>query len=135
MDELDVGPKIMQQTIHFNCGEEHISPQVQGDERHRLDVVADERSNFVTIECTSREALFEFGRSLIQEALYGQGEVEFFPLVADGKLLVVDGVRLGADSARLFIHYPKENAQQDETQQPLSAALSSCSSVVSTLTP
>ena len=75
-------------------------------------MVADERSNYVTIECTSREALFEFGRSLIQEALYGQGEVEFFPLVADGKLLVVDGVRLGPDSARLLIHYPKENAQQ-----------------------
>lgn len=42
----------------------------------------------------------------MEEALFGTGEIEFYPLVSDGQDLVVNGVRTPEESARMFVHFP-----------------------------
>ncbi|MBR7780424.1 hypothetical protein [Undibacterium rugosum] len=87
---------------------EHSNPEVESNPIHAVAVTIDSERNYALIKAKSREALYEFGRSLMEEALYGHGEAEFYPLVVDGTALVVNGVRLPEGSARLFVHYPRE---------------------------
>lgn len=98
----------MQTTVTFSNLVEHSNPDVQSDVTHRIKIAVDSAGNHILFECASREALFEFGRSLMEEALFGTGEVEYFPLVSDKQMLVVNGVRLTEDSSRIFVHYPRE---------------------------
>jgi hypothetical protein len=88
------------------CG--YSNPEVESNSVHVVTVTVDAEHNYAVIEAKSREALYEFGRSLMEEALYGHGEAEFYPLVVDGNALVVNGARLPEGSARLFVHYPKQ---------------------------
>jgi hypothetical protein len=97
----------MQSTITFDANTEHVNNEVQEKQFHSVRASVDSVGNYCLLECWSREALFELGRTLMHEALYGNGELELFPLVVEGKELVVNGVRLTEPSARLFVHYPK----------------------------
>jgi hypothetical protein len=98
----------METSVTFSPECEYSNAQVESDPSHVVAVSVDASRNYALIEAKSREALYEFGRSLMEEALYGHGEAEFYPLVVDGHALVVNGVRLIEGSARMFIQYPKE---------------------------
>ena len=85
-------------------GENIVSQDVLRDEKHRLKVSVNHANGDVYMEFTSRQALYDFARSLLHEAVFGQGgQKEFFPLITDGKALVVDGVRLEQGSSRVFV--------------------------------
>lgn len=94
-------------------GENIVSPEVAGDERHTLQVLVDRENGNVYLEFSSRQSLYDFARSLLHDALYGQGQKEFFPLLMDGKALVVDGARLTEGSSRMYVHYPSSSPKAD----------------------
>ncbi|MFO1513452.1 MAG: hypothetical protein U1F83_11145 [Verrucomicrobiota bacterium] len=98
----------MQTNVFFSASSEHVNHEVQNNEAHHISVIVDSPTQHVLFECSSREALFELGRTLMEEALFGTGELELYPLVANGKALVVNGARLVENSARVFVHFPKE---------------------------
>jgi hypothetical protein len=51
--------------------------------------------------------MYDFARSLLHEAIYGiGGQEEFYPLGYEGKMEVINGVRMSNDSARVFVFYP-----------------------------
>lgn len=53
--------------------------------------------------------MYDFAKSLLQEAIYGDsGQQEFQPLIADGGPLVVNGVRMPSGSSRILVFYPNE---------------------------
>lgn len=86
-----------------------ISQEVLLEERHTLSVSVDRDNGDVYLEFSSRQALYDFAKSLLQDSLYGHsGRKELYPLVASGKPLVVEGARLTENSSRVFIDYPKE---------------------------
>jgi hypothetical protein len=90
-------------------GECILSKEVDSDDRHRLHVAVDRDNGDVYLEFSSRQALYDFARSLLHEAVYGEGgQKEFYPLVVEGKELVVEGARLTEDSSRLFVSYSLE---------------------------
>lgn len=78
----------MQTTIQFAPNLDTSNPTVGRDEAHKIKLSVDGERNYALLECTSREALFELGRTLMEEALFGTGEVEFYPLVSDACELV-----------------------------------------------
>ena len=85
-------------------GENIVSQEVLHDERHRLNVTVNTTNADVYMEFTSRQALYDFARSLLHEAVFGEsGQKEFFPLITEGRALVVDGVRLDEKSSRVFV--------------------------------
>jgi hypothetical protein len=97
----------MESTVKFSPNVEHVNREVQEGAQHSIHVSVDIPGNYALLECHSRQALFELGRTLMYEALYGAGELELFPLIADGKALVVNGVRLTEKSSRVLVHYPR----------------------------
>lgn len=88
-----------------------ISEDVLLSETHNIRLRSDKENGDVYIECSSREALFEFAKSLMSEALYGVGQAEFYPLIQNNKALVVNGARFTEDSSRLFVFYPENQKQ------------------------
>jgi hypothetical protein len=66
----------MQTTIQFAPNLDTSNPTVGRDEAHKIKLSVDGERNYALLECTSREALF------------GTGEVEFYPLVSDACELV-----------------------------------------------
>lgn len=99
---------MMKDTISFREDADDIPCQaVLEDPSHFLRIEINERNSYVVMDFSSRLAMYDFGRQLISQALYGRGEFECFPLVVDNKNEVVDGVRLSEDSPRLFVHYPR----------------------------
>lgn len=88
-----------------------VSSEVAGSGAHNIRVRVDGENHDVYLECSSREALFEFGKALMCEALYGNGQGEFYALGQDGKWLVVNGARLTADSSRLFVSTPQGGSE------------------------
>lgn len=49
----------------------------------------------------------DFAKSLLQEAVFGQGgQQEFLPLISDGNAMVSNGVRMTEGSSRVFVFYP-----------------------------
>jgi hypothetical protein len=90
-------------------GEEVSSLDVQEGKHHCLRVETELGNGDVIFNFSTRRAMYDFAVSLLQEAVYGRsGQQEFCPLGADGKWLVVNGVRMSEDSSRLFVFY--ENA-------------------------
>ena len=88
-------------------GDDIPSQEVLLDERHFLRGAVDVQNRDIYLEFSSRESLYDFAKSLLYEAVYGQGgQKEFYPLVAEGKALVVEGARLTEDSSRIFVTYP-----------------------------
>jgi hypothetical protein len=79
------------------------------DESHFLKAEVDANNKDIYLNFSSRLTMYDFARSLLHASIYGESEsIELFPLIANHKLYVVDGVRLSADSSRIFIHCPVE---------------------------
>lgn len=100
-----------------------VSKDVLDNEKHALRINVDRDNGDVYLEFSTRQALYDFAKSLLHEAVYGQGEQkEFYPLIFEGKSLVVDGVRLTADSSRLFLNVsesePHKPTEVNRTSQP-----------------
>jgi hypothetical protein len=87
-------------------GEKILSQEVLRDVRHTLHVKVDRDNGDVHLKFSSRLALYDFAKSLIYDAVFDQsGRKELFPLIADGKALVVEGARLTEESSRVFLDY------------------------------
>jgi len=85
-------------------GDEVGSARLCSEQAHQLLVKLNETNNYVTLEFTSRLAMYDFAVSLLQEAVYGlSGTKEFYPMEINGKLQVIDGVRMALGSPRLFV--------------------------------
>jgi hypothetical protein len=88
-------------------GDEIPSAEVISNEAHSLSVEVNGDNQYASLHFKSRLAMYDFARVLLHEALYGVGgEKEFYPLRFQGKLEVVDGVRMSDDSARIFFTHP-----------------------------
>ncbi len=78
--------------------------EVLSDEKHILLVTVDRENQDVYLKFSSRLALYDFARSLLHEAVFGEGtKKEFYPLVVEGNAQVVEGVRLANGSSRIFL--------------------------------
>jgi len=90
-------------------GEEIGSTEVQYYSRHFLEADVDFKNRDIQLNFSTRQALYDFARSLLQEAVFGEGgQKEFYPLAADGKELVIEGVRMKENSSRIFVFYGDE---------------------------
>ncbi|MFB2641635.1 hypothetical protein ACE02D_04970 [Shewanella bicestrii] len=84
------------------------------NEIHNLSAVVDKNNGDIYLNFSSRVAMYDFARSLLHEALFNTGDTtELYPLGFEGKLQVVNGVRLTIDSSRIFVNYPS-SASTDE---------------------
>jgi hypothetical protein len=91
-----------------------VLPEVASDPRHFIRARVDRDNGDIYFECSSREALFDFGRALMCEAMFGSENAEFYPLKMTGEQsLVVNGVRLTEDSVRVLVSYPREGCYED----------------------
>ena len=85
-------------------GDEVGSLNLCRDQSHQLKVKQSEANSYVSLEFTSRQAMYDFAVSLLQEAVYGvSASKEFYSLKVDEELQVVDGVRMSEESPRLFV--------------------------------
>lgn len=77
------------------------------NEGHNLSAKVDKDNGDIYLEFSSRLAMYDFARSLMHEALFNESDTtELYPLGFEGKLQVVNGVRLTLDSSRIFVNYP-----------------------------
>ena len=91
-------------------GDEIPSEEVLRTERHFLNATVDADNGDILLRFSSRIAMYDFARSILHEAIYGVGgQKEFYPLGFEGKVLVVDGVRLSLESSRIFVSYPDQD--------------------------
>ena len=88
-------------------GDDMHSDRFIKEDKHQLYVSINEANRYASFDFSSRLAMYEFGREIIHEAVFGEGVfVEFYPMiVTDGKLEIINGVRMSLESARLFISY------------------------------
>ena len=101
----------MDTSVTLRPGDE-LSKEVVDDPAHFLHAEVDRDNGDIYLKFATREALFEFGRSLMHEAVFGRGEIECYPLrAAEGPQLPVNGVRLSLESSRLFISYPESGGR------------------------
>ena len=76
-------------------------------ESHYLTAEVNETNDYVYLSFSSRIAMYDFARSLLHEAIYGESEsIEFYPLADDKELHIVNGARLSLKSSRIFIDCP-----------------------------
>jgi hypothetical protein len=88
-------------------GEEIPSLEVRNDSHHSLKAEVDQKNGDIVLSFSSRAALHEFAKALLQEAAFGNGgQLEFFPLISEGNSLVVNGVRMLNHSSRIVVFYP-----------------------------
>jgi hypothetical protein len=87
-------------------GDETPSDEVRQNRLHSLKVEVDELRGNAYMYFSSRLSMFDFARSLLQHALFEQGNLEFYPLDFGDGLECVNGVRLTEDSARFFVFCP-----------------------------
>lgn len=84
--------------------------ETPSSEDHYLSVEINSNNQYACLNFSSRLAMYDFARSLLQESIYGTvGEIEFYPLEFQGKLEVINGTRMSLDSARMFVFYQKES--------------------------
>lgn len=82
------------------------SETVASSEDHILTASVDTENRDIYLRFSSRIAMYDFARSLLHEAIYEVGaQMELYPLAFEGKLLLVNGVRLSRGSSRIFISY------------------------------
>jgi hypothetical protein len=104
------------QILVTESGDEFPSAEVAQDEKHFLRGEIDASNRDIYLHFSSRLAMYDFARSLLHEAIYGVGgQKEFYPLEYNGKMEVIDGVRMSNDSSRVFIFYPRD---QETTMVP-----------------
>jgi hypothetical protein len=79
---------------------------------HALSVSCDRDNGDIYLKFSSRLALHEFAKRLIYACKFERdGWMEFYPLSElDGAQLVVDGVRLSANSSRMFVGFPADES-------------------------
>jgi hypothetical protein len=81
----------------------------QEGKHHCLRAESDASNGDILLNFSTRRAMYDFAVSLLQEAVYGTGgQKDFYPLGSDGDWLVVNGVRMQENSARLFVLYGGE---------------------------
>lgn len=98
--------KLLDTVVVTRSGDEIPSSELLQNEKHYLCGEIDTTNRDIYLKFSSRQALYDFARSLLQEAVYGMGgQKEFYPLISDGKALVVEGVRLVENSSRIFVSY------------------------------
>ena len=75
------------------------------ENEHQLQVELNESNRYVNFIFSSRLAMYEFGKAIMHEAIFGEGGFqEFYPMeVEASKPEIINGVRMNLDSARLFI--------------------------------
>jgi len=91
-------------------GDELGSSEVVGGKHHFLSASVDVGNKDVCLNFSTRRAMYDFARSLLHEAVYGNGGMvdgkgglkEFLP---SNEERVVDGVRVKEGSSRVFIFY------------------------------
>jgi hypothetical protein len=99
----DISPQV----LVTESGDEIPSQELLSNESHCLSVEVNADNQYVCFNFSSRIAMYDFARSLLQEAVYGTGgQKEFYPLEYQGKMEVIDGVRMSNGSARVFVFYP-----------------------------
>ena len=78
------------------------------EDKHQLCISVNEANRYASFNFSSRLAMYEFGKVIMHEAIFGKGGfIEFYPMiVSDEKLEVINGARMSLESARLFISYP-----------------------------
>lgn len=95
-------------------GEEVNSLEVQEGKHHRLHAQCDRDSKSIVLNFSTRRAMYDFAVSLLHESVYGtSGQQEFYPLGSEGDWLVVNGVRMEENSARLLVFYGSESSDLD----------------------
>lgn len=91
-------------------GEDIPSDENFNNESHNLSARVDKNNGDIYLKFSSRLAMYDFARSLMHEAIFNAGDTtELYPLGFEGKLQIVDGVRLTLDSSRIFVNYPYLN--------------------------
>jgi hypothetical protein len=96
-------------TVTITASDDLSSEEVQNNDRHYLESEVDAGNGDINLIFSSRLAMYEFAKSLLQEAVFGQGGLqEFQPLIVEGRALVTNGVRLTEESSRIFVFYPNE---------------------------
>lgn len=87
-------------------GDDIPSAEVLNNQHHFLEASVNVENKDIQLSFSSRLAMYEFAKSLLHESIYGENsQIEFYPLGFEGKLLVVDGVRLSLNSSRIFVNY------------------------------
>ncbi|WP_146171914.1 hypothetical protein [Pseudoduganella armeniaca] len=102
-------------TVTIELGDDDIpTDEVLQNDRHYASAEVSSVNNFINLTFATRDAFYDFSRSLLREAMFGTGgQLELYPLVVDGKPQVVDGCRLTESSARIFIFYPDGTGSAD----------------------
>lgn len=101
--------KKLPSTVVLTATDDVSSDEVQKDERHYLNSEVNRDNGDVYLRFSSRLAMYEFAKSMLQEAAFGRGgQQEFLPLIFEGRALVSNGVRMTEDSSRIFAFYPDE---------------------------
>jgi len=96
-------------TVVVTATEDVSSAAVQQDSRHHLASEVDVKNGDIYLKFSSRLAMYDFAKSLLQESVFGQnGQQEFLPLISDGNALVSSGVRMTEGSSRVFVFYPSK---------------------------
>ncbi|MES2069562.1 MAG: hypothetical protein V4488_04390 [Pseudomonadota bacterium] len=99
----------LQSTVVVTATDDIGSEDVQKDVRHYLASEVDSQNGDIYLKFSSRLAMYDFAKSMLQEAVFGLGgQQEFLPLISEGKALVSNGVRMTEDSSRIFVFYPNE---------------------------
>ncbi|WP_410210726.1 hypothetical protein [Aquirhabdus sp.] len=89
--------------------ETEISQEILKNNAHNIKVSIDLDNKDVYLEYSSRQALYELGKTLMVEAIQGCGQLELYPLGSEGSWLIVEGVRLTEDSSRIFVFSPSQS--------------------------
>jgi hypothetical protein len=85
-------------------GDDLSSGELVQDSTSMLTVEVDESHSYASLTFTTRLAMYEFGKSLMREAVFGTGDMlEFYCLPIPGGIEVINGARLSEGSARLFV--------------------------------
>jgi hypothetical protein len=95
-------------------GDEVSSLDVQEGKHHHLHAQCAPDNGGIVLNFSTRRAMYDFAVSLLHESVYGtSGQQEFYPLGYEGNWLVVNGVRMDEDSARLLVFYGSEASDVD----------------------
>ncbi|MGY3778271.1 hypothetical protein [Isobaculum melis] len=79
-------------------------------EKDTMELKINVAHHYIYMKFSSRVALHNFARSLLDESLNeNQGFIEFYHLSDNDKTDVVNGTRLSKDSPRLFVEYPTDD--------------------------
>lgn len=85
-------------------GDDASSGELVQDSTSFLTVEVDESRNYASLKFSTRLAMYEFGKSLMHEAVFGTGDMlEFYCLPIQDGIEVINGARLSEGSARLFV--------------------------------